>query len=107
MGDVLVRLTSTPWPENVATVPGALTKPVAAKACYNRRLRIQADKGYADQVGPPGRQRPHAHLVQVRREAESNRQDSLTPRVTRIDHHKGEGNAMTDLPCKDLKGGWM
>lgn len=57
-----------PRPENVATVTGALTKPVAATACYNRLLRTQADQGYADQVGTPGRQRPHAQLVQVRRQ---------------------------------------
>jgi hypothetical protein len=44
VGNVLARLTAPPRPENVATVLGALTKPVADTARYDRLRRIQAEQ---------------------------------------------------------------
>ena len=44
VGNVLARLTAPPRPENVATELGALTKPVADTARYDRLRRIQAEQ---------------------------------------------------------------
>jgi hypothetical protein len=43
VGNVLARLTAPPRPDNVATALGALTKPVADTARYDRLRRIQAE----------------------------------------------------------------
>ena len=43
VGNVLARLTAPPRPENVATALGALTKPLADTARYDRLRRIQAE----------------------------------------------------------------
>jgi hypothetical protein len=40
VGNVLARLTAPPRPQNVATALGALTKPVADTARYDRLRRL-------------------------------------------------------------------
>ena len=48
VGNVLARLTAPPRPQNVATALGALTKPVADTARYDRLRRIEAEQGAED-----------------------------------------------------------
>lgn len=48
VGNVLARLTAPPRPQNVATALGALTKPVADTARYDRLRRIRAEQGAED-----------------------------------------------------------
>ena len=44
MGNVLARLTAPPRPQNVSTALGALTKPLADTARYDRLRRIQLEQ---------------------------------------------------------------
>ena len=48
VGNVLARLTAPPRPENVATALGALTKPIADTARYDRLRRIRVEQGAED-----------------------------------------------------------
>ena len=53
VGNVLARLTAPPRPQNVATALGALTKPVADTARYDRLRRLGAAHA-ADQEAEQG-----------------------------------------------------
>ena len=44
VGNVLARLTAPPRPQNVSTALGALTKPLADTARYDRLRRIQLEQ---------------------------------------------------------------